>query len=190
MKWIEGGFRHGNCINLGNAIRLSMKKTSLLLFLAIACSFGFATHKFYVSVTNINYSEKDDAFQITTRIFIDDLEQLLEERYGVDAQLGTDQEAVIAGGYIEKYFKAKLLIQLNGEQVSYRFLGKKYVDDVVICYLEIEQVNFDTLKSLSIQNEILTDLFDEQQNLVHVKWLGQKKSFILIKENNKGMLNL
>ena len=43
---------------------------------------------------------------------------------------------------------------------------------------------------MSVQNEILTDLFDEQKNIVHVKWKENKKSFVLIRENNKGMLNL
>ena len=118
------------------------------------------------------------------------MEDLLEERYGIDAQLATPDEAKIADSYIEKYIKAKFVIELDGKVTDYKFLGKRYDNDVVICYLEVPKVNISTLKTLSVQNEILTDLFEEQQNVVHVKWQGQKKSFVLIKENNKGMLNL
>jgi len=56
--------------------------------------------------------------------------------------------------------------------------------------LEIPKVNLPEIKTMSVQNEILTDLFDEQKNIVHIKWRDNKKSFVLIRENNKGMLNL
>lgn len=137
----------------------------------------------------MQYSEKNDSFQITSRIFIDDLEEVLKERYGINAELATSNEAKVSNAYIEKYFRAKFAIELNGEIAKYTFLGKKYEEDVVICYLELNNINFTDLQSIAIQNEILTDLFEEQQNVVHLKWKGQKKSFVLIKENNKGMLN-
>ena len=158
---------------------------AMLLFLSFS-----SAHKFYVSVTNIVYSEDDSAFQITSRIFIDDLDKLLLERYGVEAKLATPKESKIADEYIEKYFRSKFVVQFDGKVVPYNFLGKRYDNDVVICYLEIPNVKLSEIKSMSVQNEVLTDLFDEQQNVVHVKWKNNKKSFVLIRENNKGMLNL
>ncbi|MCL6268318.1 DUF6702 family protein [Flagellimonas myxillae] len=160
-----------------------------LLTLFLLMSFSTA-HKFYLSVTNVVYSEKSASFQITTRIFIDDLEDVLEERYDIKPALATEQESKIANAYIEKYLRAKFVIELNGENSQYVFLGKEYDNDVIICYLEVENVDFANLKSIAVQNEVLTDLFEEQQNIVHLKWKGKKRSFVLIKENNKGMLNL
>ncbi len=165
------------------------KKVAFLLLAVLSLSFT-TSHKFYVSVTNMVYSEKDSAFQITTRIFIDDLEQVLEERYGIQAKLATDEESKITDDYIKKYFNAKFAIALDNKNVDYGFLGKRYDNDFVICYLELTDVDLTNVKSITVQNEILTDLFEEQQNIVHVKWKGQKKSFVLIRENNKGMLNL
>ncbi|WP_223826747.1 DUF6702 family protein [Flagellimonas sp. S3867] len=165
------------------------KKVAILLLAVLSLSFT-ASHKFYVSVTNMVYSEKDSAFQITSRIFIDDLEQVLEERYGVIAKLTAEEESKVADEYIKKYFKTKFAIELDNENVDYTFLGKRYDNDVVICYLELTNVNLADVKTITVKNEILTDLFEEQQNLVHVKWKGNKKSFVLIRENNKGMLNL
>lgn len=168
-------------------IGVKMKKYVLLLLLPLL-AFSMA-HKFYVSVTNVNYSEKDDAFQVTTRIFIDDLEAVIKERYGIASYLATAQETPMVDEYIEKYLRTKFLVYLNGEQVAYNFLGKKYDNDVVICYIELPNVGLGTLKTMEFENEILTDLFDEQKNIVHVKWQGNKRSFIMIKSNAKGMLN-
>ena len=152
---------------------------------------SFSTlHKFYLSVTNVVYSEKNDSFQITTRIFIDDLEDVLNERYGIDAKLATEDESKIAEDYIKKYLKTKFVMELDGQVAAFNYLGKIYDNDVIICYLEIEDVAFDGLKSIAVQNEVLTDLFEDQQNIVHFKWKNNKRSFVLIKENNKGMLNL
>jgi len=170
-------------------MQISRMKKYFLLFLIVPL-LSFSIHKFYVSVTNINYNDKDKSFQITSRIFIDDLDDLLLERYGVNGKLGTDEESQLADDHIKKYFKAKFLLTLNGENRGYTFLGKKYDNDVVICYLEVENVDLEALNSITVQNELLTDLYEEQKNLVHIKMKGKKKSFVLIKENNKGMLNL
>lgn len=168
-----------------------MKKKLLGVILVALLFLAFDTaHKFYVSVTNINYSEKDDALQITSRIFIDDLEAVIAERYGVSLELATENEAAVANEYIDKYFRQKFALYLDDELVNYKFLGKKYDLDVAICYLELPNIGLNELKTLTIENEILTDLFDEQKNIVHIKWKGRKKSFVLIKSDTKGMLNL
>ena len=147
-------------------------------------------HKFYLSVTTVDYSEKDRALQISSRVFIDDMDKLLQERYGLKANLATKDEASKANDFIEKYFRAKLAISVNGKEVPYDFLGKKYDNDLMICFLEIPGVDLNKLSSVAVQNEVLMDYFEEQKNVVHIRIKGEKKSFVLIRENNKGMLNL
>ena len=167
-----------------------MKAKKLFLLMVLPLMAFTIVHKFYVSVTNVNYAEKEDALQITTRIFIDDFEAVLLERYDIQTKLATDKESPIADEYIEKYLRTKLVFRLNNEVRAFDFLGKRYDNDVMICYLELNKVEYPMLKNLEIQNEILTDLFEEQQNVVHLKIKDKKKSFVLIKESNKGMLNL
>ncbi|MGB5700258.1 DUF6702 family protein [Muriicola sp.] len=163
-------------------------KVLLLFFLPLFLLLG--AHKFYVSVTHVDYYDKGEALQITSRLFIDDFEKALEERYEVKALLATPDEITNADAYIEKYLKAKFLVKINGEAVSYQFLGKKFDNDILICFLEIPNVSIDQLRTIEIQNELLMDLFEEQKNILHFKILENKKSFVLIRESNKGMLNL
>ncbi|MGB5555410.1 MAG: DUF6702 family protein [Flavobacteriaceae bacterium] len=165
-----------------------LKKSFLILLLPLLAFTGI--HKFYLSVTNINYSDKDKALQITTRIFIDDMDKLLEERYEVVAQLATANESALADTYIEKYLKSKLALEINGEERPYSFLGKEYDNDMMVCYMEIEGVDLKDVKSIQVRNEVLTDIFDDQQNVVHFRIKNLKKSFVLIKSESKGMLNL
>lgn len=165
-----------------------LKKGLVLLLLPL---FAFATvHKFYLSVTNVQYSEKDEALQITSRVFVDDFEDVLEERYGVHTNLSTPLESEMADSYIEKYLRSKLLIRVDGKLVAYKFLGKKYDNDVMVCYLEVPKIKLSKIRTIEIQNEVLTDMYEEQQNVLHFKMNGKKKSFVLMKDSNKGMLKL
>ena len=166
----------------------SIKKTLLILLLPLL-AFTVA-HKFYISVTSVEYSEKDRALQITTRVFIDDFEKVLQERYGVKGNLATKEESAMADTYIEKYLRTKFIIEINGKQVDFNFLGKEYDNDIMICYLEVPKIDISASTSIGVQNEVLMDIFEEQKNVVHFKLGNQKKSFVLIRENNKAMLNL
>ncbi|MEO9894337.1 DUF6702 family protein, partial [Aurantibacter sp.] len=117
-------------------------------------------------------------------------ETLLKARYDIEAKLATEDELEIAAEYLQKYFKTKFIIEINGKQMEYQFLGKKYDTDLAIFYLEIPEVDIKQLRTIAVQNKILTDLYDEQQNLLHIKLNGSKKSFVLLKNNDKGMLKL
>lgn len=173
----------------------SPERMRRILILAVACLslslMAFSGwHKFYVSVTNVEYAVEEESLQIISRIFIDDMDNALQTRYDFKADLATPDEAVEADAFIERYFNSKFSVFINGAEREYTFLGKRYDNDLVVCYLEVSGLPESELRSVGIRNEILTDIFEEQKNLVHIKVLGKKKSYVLIKENNKGMLNL
>ncbi|MFM1878766.1 MAG: hypothetical protein RLZZ241_1632 [Bacteroidota bacterium] len=147
-------------------------------------------HKFYVSVTHVEYAEASSAIQIISRIFIDDMEEILQERYGIKAGLATDHESATATGFIEKYLRAKMVVSINGLSTKFNYLGQRYERDLLICYLEIPAVAISNLRTLEVENKVLMDIFEEQRNLIHFKVQEHKKSVVLTTENTKAMLNL
>lgn len=163
------------------------KKLFLLLLLPL---FAFAVvHKYYLSVTQINFVEKDSALQITSRFFTDDVSALLLERYEIEAALNTEEEHALAQEYLKKYIDKKFKIVVNQKEVAISYIGREYKDDQIVFYLEVTGIKKDELQSVEIQSDMLSDMFEEQKNIVHIKFNEVKKSFVLIKENNKGMLN-
>lgn len=168
---------------------LRMNKLKIFLCVIAVSLMSFTTaHKFYVSVTQINYIEEKAEVQITSRIFIDDLEQLLRERYDETIILAGDKpEPKKVNELIGKYLSQKLTIVINGEEKAFKFLGKEYEDDIALCYMEISDIR--SINSVEITNSVLFELFDEQQNIIRTKINSKKKSFILIPENDKGLLN-
>jgi len=164
-----------------------MKKIITLFLLGILIVLSsFIAHKFYVSVTQVEFNEEEQSLQIISRVFIDDIEELLRERYDNDITLDPNEENEKVDQYLKKYFDQKLEFVINQKATSFAFLGKEYEDDLVICYLEIENIN--SLETIQISNQILMDLFEEQQNIVHVKKGNDRKSLILEKGKNGGVL--
>ncbi len=160
-----------------------------LLILCVPLCLSMGVHKFYVSVTQVEYYAPDKAVQITSRVFIDDMEKALEERYGVDLLLATAKESPQADAYIEKYLQAKFAVRIDGEPAAWYFLGKKIDGDMIVLFLEVPDINLENLRTVEIQNEVLMDVFEEQKNIVHFKFGDRKKSFVLLRERNSGMLN-
>jgi len=144
-------------------------------------------HEYYVSVTKLEYVKEQKSLQIISQIFIDDFEKLIHERYDENITLAIKEESEMVDVYMEKYLKYKLDIKVNTKDMDFTFLGKEYKDDITYCYLEIE--NVEDIKTLEIKNEVLFDIYPEQQNILRTKVKGKDKSFILIPENNKAVLN-
>lgn len=164
---------------------MKLKITLLLLFIGF-CSFK-TTHKFYVSVTEIEYNEKAESLQVISRVFIDDMEELLKTRYDKSLRLGISNESPEAKEYLKKYLSNKIEVKLDGKSVEVKYLGKEYENDMLLLYLEIPKVT--SFKKIGLKNAVLTDMFSEQKNLVHVTYKGVTKSAILNKTRQEDLLN-
>ena len=164
-----------------------MKKTvRIFLFLVILIAMTSMTaHKFYVSVNQIDFAPKKKALEITSRIFIDDIDLALEKKYGKKYYLGTAKETSESIDFLKKYLKEKFTMKVNGQQKEIIFLGKEIEDNVLICYFTIK--NVEKVTSLEIKNTILMELYD-QQHIFHTNILGDKKSILLTSGETKGLL--
>ncbi|WP_296313489.1 DUF6702 family protein [Winogradskyella sp. UBA3174] len=167
-----------------------MKSLTLIITLLIAPLFSINTsntHEYYISVTKVEYSNEQSSLQIISQIFIDDFEKLLRQRYDESITLTESNEPKIIEDYMKRYLQNKLMINVNGSKVNFNFLGKEYKDDIVYCYLEIE--NITEINSIKITNRVLFDVISEQQNIVRLKLKNKNKSFLLTPENDNCMLN-
>lgn len=163
-----------------------MKRISTLLIILILCSSFITAHKFYVSVTQIEYIASKQHLQIVSRVFIDDLEDALQARYDTSLVISSEAAETIKP-IVSKYFKKKFTLKINDQTVQYNFLGFEIENDLMLCYLEINDVK--ELKTITIDNQLLMDQFIEQQNIVHVKKGEVRKSVVLEDEKHKAMLN-
>ncbi|MBE7630320.1 DUF6702 family protein [Tenacibaculum piscium] len=162
-----------------------MKKFIILLLILPLLS--FSVHKYYISLTEIDYKPETKSVQIIMNVFIDDIENAINKEYNVDLQLVSKKELknsdTLFFKYLEKHFKLKI----NQKEVHYNFIGKEYDGDIVFFYLEIE--NIADFKTIEIQNNVLMRHFSEQQNLIKASVNKERKSLFLTKKKDTDILN-
>lgn len=160
-------------------------KQFFLLFLLIPL-FAFTAHKYYLSLTQINYNNSSKSIEVITNVFVDDIETVLNKIHSKDLRLNTKKEPTGSDIYFEKYLKNHLHFKIDNKAVSFDYLGKEYEGDIVYFYLEIK--NIKRVQSIEIKNTLLVTEFPKQQNLVKSKVNGKHKSILLTKKKNKGLL--
>ena len=165
-----------------------MKKTILitffgLLFLTLT---SFSVHKFYVALYQVNYAPEKKMLQITTRLFIDDLNDAVAKKYKRKINLGSEKETEEDLSLFKKYFAEKFAIKVNGQIKPIVFLSKEMEGDVFICYFSIKDIHI--INTLEIYNSVITDNNSEQQNIMHFNVSGIKNTLLLTESNSKGLL--
>ena len=160
-------------------------KTTLVLIL-FPILISSISHKFYVSTTNVEYVPELQTIQIISKIFVEDLEKVLQERYSPLIVLNPKNETKADINYLKKYVNQKLKISVNNKPVELIYIGKEYDIDIVNMYFEIE--NISEFTSIEIKNKILFDMFPEQQNIIHMITPDANRNMILDKNHPDGLL--
>ena len=164
-----------------------MKVFKFLIIIFIIPLFAFTSmHKYYISVTQINYVKEKESVQITSRLFIDDFENALKTNYDENIILAEKDEAKIIDTYMQSYLQDKIKLRINNKAVTFNFIGKEYEGDIVRCYLEVEHVK--SIESFLITNSVLFDLQKDQQNIVKTNINSKNKSVILTYNNPNALL--
>ena len=156
-----------------------MKKAPIIFLLLTWLLSGFSFHEFYVSLCQIDHNPETNALEITMRIFTDDLEYGItgsQDFYG----LGTSKEPPGADSLIFSYILKNFEVNLDGNCMKLNYIGKEVEVDVTWIYVEIENVH--ELGNIEITNRMLTELFEDQVNIVNVNY-NQKTLGLLLKQD-------
>lgn len=150
--------------------------SSIWLISWLVCS-SFGIHKYYVSVTQIDLVSQKKRIEISSRIFIDDLEKALHKKYNKKPNLTAANELPEAENMIKSYYNEKIKIVINKKPQKMEYLAKEVEGDVLIIYSKIAISK--KINTFEIYNSLLTETFEEQQNIVHTNINSNKKSFLM-----------
>ena len=175
-------------MNLKNYPILRNKKITLFFFLAISfCTLtAFNFHKFYIAIYQIEYAQEKKMIQITSRIFIDDINDVLEKKYQKKTHIGDKNQSADDVVLMNKYISENFSIKVNGQSKPFQYVSSEVESNIIVGYYKITDVS--KIKTLEVKNTILMDLFPEQQNIIQSKIYGKKQSLLLTEDNVKGML--
>ena len=131
-------------------------------------------HPYYVSVTEIRYSQPDKEIQVSCKIFTDDLEYALKGMYHTKADLYHPPDKALLNrqiaGYIGKHFRVKA----DNSLVALHFIGYEIEGEAAWCYLSAGDIP--PVKNIEVFNDLLYEYKKEQVNITHVSVGGDRKS--------------
>lgn len=155
-----------------------------ILFLSLS---AFTFHKFYMGVFQVNYVTEKKMIQITSRIFVDDLNNGMEKKYHKKTFVGTERETQADVDLLKKYLADNFSVKTDGQLKPITFLSKEVeAGDVLVCYSRIKDI--DKFRTIEISNSVLVDWNGEQQNITHVSAFGTKKSVLFTESSRKEVL--
>lgn len=150
----------------------------VLMPLITFCSY---LHPIHVSVTEIEFDEKDHALEIMMRVFIDDLELSLRSSLNqpeldiLNPGKGTTTDLLVSN-YLKTHFK----ISLDNKPQLTKYLGHDRESEALIFYIEVSDVK--KWKTISIYNDIIMATHNDQSNLVHV-YVNEKVKSLRLTQN-------
>lgn len=163
-------------------VRLALVLPVLLL------SSAWLMHEFYVSITEVRYNPDTERFEVSIRIFPDDLDRALLERSGIHTQLATELEHEMADTLLISYLREDFSLEVNGVVLELNYLGKEPESDAIWCYLESSEVPEPEI--LRIRNAVLTEFFPDQVNIIQVYHGDWNKGLMLDRNQVSGSLQI
>jgi undecaprenyl pyrophosphate synthase len=148
-----------------------------ILFQCITVLYAAIIHPFFVSMTDINFNEKDKELEISVRIFADDFENTLRKYHTtkIDILHPADQQEM--NGFVTEYIQKHLQLKVNGQPVQINFAGYEQQSESIWAYFEVK--NITSVQKIDVTDSLLYDYSANQVNLVHVRANNKELSYKL-----------
>ncbi len=129
-----------------------------------------AEHDIHISVCDINENRGTDGLELTFKIFYDDLLKAVGLEMGEELPEEYGNADTLIHRYIEDHFKLKI----NGEHVRLQYVESVSSPPAVWTTMSISYN--EPIRSIYVRNDILTELYDDQRNLVNLRIDKEKSS--------------
>ena len=138
-------------------------------------------HPVHVSVTSMEYNKGEKIFLVSFKVFTDDFETIVNRKYGVNLNLGKEDELKNAKKYFNRYFMESFIFRVNGEELKEPVFFEKKMNDIAVwlCYKYPTPGN---VEEVEIKNVIMLDMFMDQSNLLIFKYNDFEEGFVLNRE--------
>jgi hypothetical protein len=139
-------------------------------------------HPMHVTVTEIEFAEKEKMLKIMMHVFIDDLELSLRNKFNQpDIDLSDPKAQKAIDEAIGNYLKPNFKISIDGKIQPTLYLGHEKDGDAFILYIEVDKIK--KFKTIQVQNSVITETHDDQNNLVNVTVNETVRSLRLTRSN-------
>lgn len=145
-------------------------------------------HEFYVGLTDIVYNPETRRFEITIKVFTDDLELGLADAFNLSEVVlgdygGSAEEDSLIFGYTLRKFSFS---RKGGEALTLQPVGRETELDVTWIYLETDEMQ--PLREAVVSNTMMMEIYRDQTHIIHLKQGASTKTVLLHRGKKSGIL--
>lgn len=148
-------------------------KWVLLVCLSIAIS-SATVHPIFVGVIEIEHNAKDNTLEISCKLFTNDFENALRVHSNSKIDLLQPKYKPQMETLVNKYLQTHLKIWVEEKPVFMKYVGYEIVEEGIVSYFQVDHIA--TVKTITVQDNILYEMSPEQISLVHIIVGGNRKS--------------
>ena len=150
----------------------------ILSFLLVWITPSVTAHPVHVALTSVEYSGERQTFDISFKIFWDDLERVIATKYKVTLKLTNEKENPQEKEYLNRYIRENFRLVVNdGSSAEPVYEGKKISDKAI--WLTFHIPCREKVKKVYIYNTVMMDMFCDQTDLLIFKYGDMEKGVSL-----------
>ena len=131
-------------------------------------------HPIHVSLTEVNYNGPELTLEISHRIFRDDLELALRAFCQCPIAVQADRPSAQLDSLAARYLARHSIWRADLAPLAPRYLGHEFDGEALWLHLEAASVR--PFARLSLQQDLLCEVYDDQSAIVNFTCAGQLRS--------------
>ena len=141
---------------------------------------AYGDHDIHISVSEVTWKSESASFEVSIKIFIDDLETgLMKAGQGTGLKIGTEKESAKSDDIITAYLDKHFHINMDGIQLPVEWVGKETTEDYKAIWCYISYPGIRDPKKCTISNDILFEIYDDQRSIMDIRMTSTHKAYTI-----------
>jgi hypothetical protein len=164
---------------------MMMKYVGLMVLLI--CSAWL--HPVHLSVTNIDLDPVRGKVELSVKIFADDFQDLIMQKYGVQLNIIEQEDPGDRISAVNKYIQETLQLFFNGEKaVDLQFVESRINEGAIWLFYRYEFPG--KIRRVDILNRVMLEKFSDQTNLMIVSYNEKQNGYRLDNKTTELSFNI
>lgn len=141
-------------------------------------------HPVHISLLNVDLDRETGKIEIAFKLYSDDLENVILNKYDIDLDITNKDDPGKNIDMIHKYIHESFELSINGTKVDeWEYAGDQSDEEAI--WLYYSKLWPGQMQKISIANEVLMDLYEDQTNLVIITWADKQNGYRLNNKNRE-----
>jgi hypothetical protein len=146
-----------------------LKKSLFIILVLFLTGSYLPAHPVHVALTSIEYNGEKEGFDVSFKIFWDDLERVIAAKYKVTLKLANETENPQEKKILDKYIRENFRFVVNGGDTLMPVYRNKKISDRAI-WLSFYIPCREKVNKVYVYNTIMMDMFCDQTDLLIFKY--------------------